>query len=493
MIRSAIPALIPALTFTGAVLATVVGLRSPRGARLVAVATTATATGLSAWGLGRTLDEGTLVHPVGGWAAPLGIEYVLDPLAAFVAVLVGAIGLLVVLYPTTVGFSVDPERGVPLHGLVLLLLGGLFGVALAGDLFNLFVALEIYSLASYALVALGGAAAAVASFRYLLIGTLGSSLYLLGVGFVYFTTGTLSMADVTPQLAALTDSPTLAAATGLMIIGLGIKMALFPLHVWLPDAHSHAPPAVAALLAAVQVKVAAYALIRVLFDVLPPGYVTDDLPVLEVLTWFSAAGIVVGSVLAIRQTDLKRMLAHSTVAQIGYIGLGIGLGTPLALVGALLHVANHAAMKACLFFVAGSVLERAGTKKVPEMAGLGPRMPWTMAGFTVAAVSMVGLPPTAGFFSKWYLAAGAVDAGAWLAAVVIVASSVLTLVYFLRAIETIWFRAPADEAAAERVHEARPAVLGPIVVLTVAVVVLGLMNLVIVEEVLRPVADRALG
>ncbi|HSL75252.1 MAG TPA: proton-conducting transporter membrane subunit, partial [Ilumatobacteraceae bacterium] len=252
--NSAIPALLPMVPFTGAVVATVASLFRPRAAQWVAAATMALVTVLASLGLVRAVDHGELRHAMGGWAQPLGIEYVLDPLSGFVAVLIGVIGLLVVVYPTATGFGVAPERGVVVYPLVLLLLGALFGVAVTGDLFNLFVSLEIYSIASYALIALGGPAAAVASYRYLLIGTMGSSLYLLGVGFVYFTTGSLGMDSVGPALEQLTDSPTTAAAVALIVIGLGTKMAIFPLHVWLPDAHSHAPPAVAALLAAVQVK-----------------------------------------------------------------------------------------------------------------------------------------------------------------------------------------------------------------------------------------------
>lgn len=490
--RSVVPALLPIVPFTGAVVATVAALVRPRLARWVAASAIGLTTVLAGWGLIRSLDVGTLTHPAGGWAAPLGIEYVLDPLSGFIAVLVGVIGVLVVLYPTEVGFGIPAERGVFLHALVLLLIGALFGVTVTGDLFHLFVHLEIYSIASYALIALGGPAAAVSSFRYLLIGTVGSSLYLLGVGFLYFTTGTLGMESVRAPLAELTDSPTMAAATALIVFGLGTKMAIFPLHAWLPDAHSHAPPAVAALLAAVQVKVAAYALVRILLDVFPAGYVADVLPVLTMLTWFGAAGIVVGSVMAIRQDDVKRMLAHSTVAQLGYIAVGIGLGTPIALVGALLHVLNHAAMKACMFFVAGGVLDRAGTKKIVEYAGLGQRMPATMAGFTIAAVSMVGLPPTAGFVSKWYLVAGAVDTGRWVVAALIVGASVLTLLYFLRVLELVWFRPPLDADRAATVVDSRPGVLAPVLVLATTVLVLGFANVVIAEHVLDPVAARLL-
>ena len=492
---SILPALLPIVPFIGAVIATGASISVPRAGQWIAAATAATVTVLAAWGLVRSVDVGALTHPLGGWAAPLGIDYVLDPLSGFVAVLIGVIALMVIVYPPDIGFGLTPDRGVFLYPLVLLLIGALMGVAVAGDLFNLFVSLEIYSIASYALIALGGPAAAVASYRYLLIGTVGSSLYLLGVGFIYFTTGTLGMDSVGPALAQLTDSPTTAAAVALIVIGLGIKMAIFPLHVWLPDAHSHAPPAIAALLASVQVKVAAYALIRILLDVFPRDYVTSDLPVMTLLVWFGAAGIVVGSTMAIRQSDIKRMLAHSTVAQLGYIAVGIGLATPLALIGALLHVVNHAVMKALLFFVAGGVIDRAGTKKIAQYAGLGATMPVTMTAFSIAAVSMVGLPPTAGFISKWYLVGGAIEVDNWLVAIVIVASSVLTLAYFLRVMELIWFRPPAPDAPvdSDEIREARPMIVAVVTLLGVAVIGLGILSVVIVTRVLEPVAVGLLG
>jgi multicomponent Na+:H+ antiporter subunit D len=303
------------------------------------------------------------------------------------------------------------------------------------------------------------------------------------------------MKSVGPGLSALSDSPTIAAAAALILIGLGIKMAIFPLHGWLPDAHSHAPPAVAALLAAVQVKVAAYALIRILLDVFPRGFVTEQLPIMDLLVWCGVAGILVGSVMAIRQTDIKRMLAHSTVAQLGYIAVGIGLSTPLALIGALLHVMNHAAMKAGLFFIAGGVLNRAHTKKISHYAGLGRAMPVSMTAFTIAAISMVGLPPTAGFISKWYLVSGAVETNRWVPAVVIVAASVLTLAYFLRLLEMIWFRPldPGLTVPAEEIREATRGVLVPVVVVTGAILLLGIASTWVISGVLQPVADRLLG
>jgi multicomponent Na+:H+ antiporter subunit D len=488
----ALPVLLLLPLLFGVVLAVLAGLWRAAAAQWVAIAATATTLVLALVGLVTVVQNGPITHDLGGWPPPIGIEYVLDPLAGYLAAIIGLIGLLVVVYPVRTAFDLQPGRGVPLYPLVLLLLTGLMGVVLSGDLFHLFVFLEVYAIATYALVALGGDRAIFASFRYLLLGTLGSGLYLLGVGFLYFSTGSLNMADVATLLPELADDPAILGSMGLIVLGLALKMALFPLHVWLPDAHSYSPPGVAALLAAVQVKAGAYALIRILFDVYGPAYTGAQLPVSTALVWFGAAGIVVGSVLAIQQPDIKRLLAYSTVAQLGYIGLGIGLATPLALVGALLHVLNHAVMKSGLFLVAGGILERTGIKEIRRFAGLGKRMPWTMAGFAIAALSMVGIPPTAGFFSKFYLVVATVELGNWVLAVVIVGSSALTAVYFLRLFEQIFVRDPEEELV-EVASEPNPRIVATVGVLAVAVLAIGLGNAFIVRHVLRPVADALLG
>jgi multicomponent Na+:H+ antiporter subunit D len=490
---SQLPILLLLPLLFGAVLAVLASLWRPVAAQVVAVVTTAVTLVLSVVALVEVVRNGPISYALGGWPAPIGIEYVLDPLAAYLVAIVSLVGLLIAIYPVEVGFDVRPQRYVPLYPLVLLLLSGLTGVVLSGDLFHLFVFIEIYALATYPLVALGGDRGVFASLRYLLLGTIGSGLYLLGVGFLYFMTGTLNMADMAQLLPPLSDSPTVLGALALIVIGLSLKMALFPLHVWLPDAHSYSPPAVAALLAAVQVKAGAYALLRILYDVFGPAYLgTGGLPVSTALTWFGGAGIVVGSVLAIRQTDIKRLLAYSTVAQLGYIGVGIGLGTRLALIGAMLHVLNHAVMKSGLFLVAGGIIQQTGIKSIPRFAGLGKRMPLTMAGFALAALSMVGIPPTAGFFSKWYLVLGSLDAGNWVLAVVIGASSLLTAVYFLRLFERIFVVEP-EEAVVAEAREPGPRIVGTVAVLGAAVLAIGLGNAVLVGRVLEPIATRMVG
>ena len=476
----------------GAVIAVLAGLWRSAAAQVVAVITTASALVASVIGLVTVVADGPISYELGGWPPPIGIEYVLDPLSAYLAVIIALIGLLVTIYPVEAAFDLRPRKGVPLYPLVLLLLTGLMGVVLSGDLFHLFVFLEIYAISTYGLVSLGGDRGVFAALRYLLLGTIGSGLYLLGVGFLYFSTGTLNMADMATQLPAIADSPTVLGAMALIVIGLALKMALFPLHVWLPDAHSYSPPGVAALLAAVQVKAGAYGLIRILFDVFGPAYTGEGLPVSVALTYFGLAGIVVGSVLAIRQTDIKRMLAYSTVAQLGYIGVGIGLATPLALVGALLHVLNHAVMKSGLFLVAGGIIQRTGLKSIPRFSGLGMRMPLTMTGFAIMGLSMAGVPPTAGFFSKFYLVWGAIELGNWLVAIVVVSSSLLTVVYFLRLFERIFVAEPTEALVADAT-EPSPRVVGTVAVLAASVLAIGLFNVVIVREILMPIAERMLG
>ncbi len=488
---SALPVLLPIVPLIAGVLAVLVGLYRPAAAQVVATLGMAGALGIALTGLAQVIDGAPLRHEVGGWPPPIGIEYVLDPLSGFLAVVIAGIGLLAVLYPAKAGLGFVPRAGLPAYGLMCLLLTGLLGVVVSGDLFHLFVFLEIYAISTYALVALGGDRAVFASFRYLLLGTAGSGLYLLGVGFIYFMTGSLNMADVAGLLPAVADSPTIAAAAALITVGLGVKMALFPLHVWLPDAHTNAPPAIAALLAAVQVKAGAYAIIRINYGVFGPGLVADDLPIAELLTWFGAAGILVGSVMAILQTDFKRLLAYSTVAQLGYIGVGIGLANPIALIGALLHILNHAVMKSGLFFIAGGIYAQTKIKEIPRMSGLGRKMPLLMSGFAIMAVSMVGLPPTAGFISKFYLALGAIEGGRWPVAVVIVGSSLLTAVYFVRLIERI-FTGEVTDPKLEEAHEPGPRILGPVVLLAGSLLVIFLANVWIVDALLAPVAETLL-
>ena len=437
----------------------------------------------------RVALAGDAVHyHLGGWAPPWGIAFRIDSLGALMVLLLSGITLLVAVYSRRSILQELPGREAPFYCVYLLLVSGLHGIVATADLFNMYVFLEITSLTSYTLVALAGGAALVSAFRYVILGTVGAAFYLLAVGYLYSMTGTLNMADMAGLLPGLQESNAVRVGFAFLVIGLGIKMALFPLHAWLPGAYAEAPSAVSALIAATTTKVAAFALIRMLFFVFEPRFSIEVIPAAELLAWAGVAAMILGSVMAIAQTDLKRMLAYSSVAQIGYIALGAGLANADGLTGGLLHIVNHAVMKCCLFLAVGAIVYRTGARDIASLGQLAVRMPWTTGAFTVAAFAMVGIPPGAGFFSKLYLILGAIEAGRWLFVAAILLSSILALAYFVKVIRQMYFAAAAAGGGAEpRRHEAPAAMVAPTVILAACTVLLGLFNGEIVSRFIAPV------
>lgn len=499
MIERHLPVLVPVTLLLFALIVPLVGLWRRGLAYHVTLGGMVLSLLWSVLGLSEILSRGSISYHLGGWQPPIGIELVLDALSAFMILLIVSVAFLVLLHSR---FSLEaelPGKEVPFFSVSLLFLTGLTGIVLTGDLFNLYVFLEISSLAGYALVAIGDKQAPVASFRYLLLGTVGATFYLLGLGFVFTMTGSLNMADVAKLLPALYSEPSIIVGFLLMISGIALKMGLFPLHAWLPDAYTYASSASSALIAPVGTKVAAYVLIRLLFFVFEPSYGQEALPVADVLCWLAAGGILFGSIMAMAQQEMKRMLAYSSVAQVGYIALGLGLGTAYGLIGAVLHMLNHAVMKATLFLVSGNLRYKLGHSMIPDLNDtLRKRMPWSMAAFTVAALSMIGIPPLAGFFSKWYLVLAGIERSAWIFVGVILVSSLLNAIYFFRVLEKAYLRTPtagrssdensfATEAEEHAIpqDEVAPSMLVPTLVLSVSLLVLGLMNTVIVNDVLR--------
>lgn len=428
--------------------------------------------------------RGPIDYFLGGWDPPWGIALRVDHLSALMAMLVNCVAVVVAIYSKR---SIEREiagREVYFYTVFLLLVTGLTGIVLTGDMFNLYVFLEISSLTAYALIAIGDKPAPFSAFRYVIMGTIGACFYLLSVGYLYIMTGSLNMADLSRILPALYETNVVVVAYAFFFIGVAIKVALFPLHSWLPDAYTHAPSAVSALIAPTMTKVGAYVLVRVTLTVFEPYFAIEYLPIMTILSWMGAIAMIMGSILAIAQDDLKRMLAYSSVAQVGYIVLGIGLANRMGLTGGLLHIVNHAFMKGCLFLVAGAIVYRTGTRKIHEFKDLYRKMPWTMGAFTVAAFSMIGIPPTCGFFSKLYLILGSIDGGQWWFVVFILASSVLNLIYFVNVIRHAFFppavraddRDPPPPVAEVDRHEAPASMLIPIVVMAIALVVLGIFN-----------------
>jgi multicomponent Na+:H+ antiporter subunit D len=434
--------LLVAVPLLGALLAVAAGLVSERGPVAVTAVTLVVQAGLAGW-LGSTaVLDGALSVGVGGFVAPYGIELVVDGLSAAVVVLVAVVSLAILAVAAE-----DDPGGTAFYVEYVLLVAGLSGMTVTGDVFNLYVFLEITGLATYALVASAGTGrSAVSAFKYLLFGTVAASLYLLGVGYALVATGTLNMADLATELAAAGyDSPLVLASFGFIVVGLATKTALFPLHTWQPDAYGDAPDSVSALIAALVSTVAAYALLRLVYTVYTPAFF-DAVPVArDALVAFAAISIVVGSVLAVTQSEVKRMLAYSSVSQYGLVVVGIAIGTPAAVFGAIVHLLGHAIMKGGLFVAAGAVADLTGARTVDEYAGLGDRFPVLGGASAILMLGMVGVPPAVGFAGKWYIALGAVRAGTWPVAVVIFGSTLLTLAYFALLVERM-FVAPASES-----------------------------------------------
>jgi multicomponent Na+:H+ antiporter subunit D len=479
------PVLIVVIPLAIAVLVPLVSLRSDQWARSLVLLALLGAMTCAIIALVRTLSTGPWHYQLGGWEPPWGIEYVLDPLSSGMALLISAVAILVAIYagPHLSGWAAS-RRGL-FSSLFLLLNTGLLGMVVTGDLFNLYVFLEISSLAAYALLASGTIQAAVATFRYLIIGTIAATFYLLGVGYLYALTGTLNMADMAAQLPAVADSSPFIVAVIFIAVGLSIKAALFPMHGWLPDAYAYAPPTVIGFISAVMAKVSVYALFRVLYFILRPAEIVGQ--TLTVLSWAAALAILAGSLLAVAQRDMRRMLAYSSIGQMGYIMLGLALGTRAALIGALLHMLNHAITKGCLFLAAGGVQWRTGSCNLNDFAGISRHMPFTMAAVVVAAISMIGLPPTAGFFSKWYLVTGAIQVHAWVFVVVLIGSSLLSAVYFFRVIEWAYLRAPERKAAPAIIkrQDLPMQMLMPILLLATSILLLGLFNQTVISHVIQ--------
>ena len=411
-----------------------------------------------------------IAYLLGGWAAPWGIEYRIDALNALVVVIVsGASTVTLVHARLGVAREVRRERIGLFYTAWLLCLTGMLGIAITGDVFNVFVFLEIASLSTYAMVALGpGPAALLAAFRYLVMGSIGATFFLVGVGLLYMMTGTLNMADLSVRLDDVSGTRTVAAGVVFVLLGIGLKAAVFPLHAWLPAAYAHAPSSAAAFLAGTSTKVSVYVLVRFLLDVAGVDLSFERLGLGAFLIPLAIAGVLAGSAVAVFQDSVKRLLAWSSIAQLGYMVLGLGLGTAGGVAASVLHLFNHAVMKVALFLAVANLVYRAGTDALANVAGLGRRMPWTMGAFLVAAMSLVGVPLTAGFVSKWYLLRAALADGMWPIAVVILASSLLAALYMWRVVSAAFFAEARPDSVQAHARETHWTMVAPVVALAFA-------------------------
>ena len=449
-------------------------LRNPRAAWMLTLVVTWATFTISLSLLMQVLDSGTIIYKIGGWAAPWGIEYVLDKVGAFVMVIVSGIGSIVLTYSRrSVEMEVPEDRIYLFYTMFLLCLTGLMGIVITGDVFNLFVFLEISSLSSYVLISLGkDRRALTAAFRYLIMGTIGATFYIIGVGLMYMMTGTLNMADLSALIPAVADTRTIQAALAFLTVGICLKLALFPLHLWLPNAYTYAPSVVTAFLASTATKVAVYVLIRIVFTVFGGVGVMEGLGVQHILMALALTAMFAASTIAIYQNNVKRLFAYSSVAQIGYIILGLSFVSESGVAAGIIHLFNHAIMKCAIFMGLGCVVLRIGGVTIKDMHGLGHRMPWTMGAIVLGGLSLIGIPMTVGFVSKWYLVRAALEKDMWFIAVLIVLSSLLAVIYVWRIVEAAYLK-PVPENAAP-VHEAPISMLLPLWVMALASIYFGL-------------------
>jgi len=425
----------------------------------------------------RVSTEGPFSYYASGWKPPYGIELRFDEFSVVTAVICLIVWLAVLYsFRYTEWLRALPKERVPYYyALLLLNVGGMIGFCVTGDLFNLYVFTEILSLSGYALVAISGEpTAAMASFKYLLMGAISSLLVLTAIGIVLAITGSLNMADIAQRLGSVPSPAPAALALGAFATGFMVKAALFPVHIWLPDAHAIAPSPISAILSGLVVKIGIVGLLRVYQIYYASG--AFDLSLLNyVLVWLGAISILMGAFFAIFQDDIKLMLAYSTISNVGYIVMGLGLASQLGVMGGIVHIFNHALIKATLFLAAGALIYGTGLRRLSELQGAGRTMPITSAAMTIGALSIVGIPPTAGFLCKWYIALGAFQAEQAFFGFVLVFGALFIFIYYVRMLTALYFQAPVNDAVVNA-KDPPLSMLAPILVLAALCLIMGVLG-----------------
>jgi multicomponent Na+:H+ antiporter subunit D len=394
------------------------------------------------------LDGQTVEYAMGGWPAPYGIALSVDAFSSLVLlVITGAAAAALLAAKPSIDQQIEAERQPLFYSAWLLVLSGLVGIVVSADAFNIFVFMEISSLASYILIAGGPDRRALPSvFKYLMMGTIGATFYLIGVGLIYMMTGTLNLADMEARIGDVIDINPILVAAGFITIGLALKAAVFPLHVWVPNAYTHAPHMVTVFLAACATKVALYVLIRFDYMVFQTKLDDHEIQFAMFLMPLAVLGILIASAVAMFEGHLKKLLASSSVAQIGYILLGASFLSLAGLTASAIHIFNHALAKGGLFLAVACLAYQYRDLRLNQLGGASARMPWTCAAFVVCGLSLIGVPGTAGFISKWVLINAALENGAWgwaLVAIILV-SSLMAVVYIWRIVEALYFQEPVE-------------------------------------------------
>ncbi|GAB7080070.1 proton-conducting transporter transmembrane domain-containing protein [Megalodesulfovibrio paquesii] len=433
------PALLVTVPLLMAFITTLHGWLGGKRSFYFALFTTVVCSCMSLFLLVHVLEQGPILYKLAGWSAPIGITYRVDGLNAAVLTVMSIVAFFVIA-----GTKPSVERELfgkepAFYALAQLALCGHLGMSITADAFNLYVLLEITALSGYALLAVGRPRAYHSVLNYLLIGTIGASFYLLGVGFLYIKTGSLDMLDIAQRIQPIAHEPTVLAAIALIVLGMLIKMACFPVHAWLPNAYTHASSAASSLLGPMTTKVMVYVVLRMILTVFTPdlAYSLPALP--EILVWCGTAAIIVGAIMALAAKDFKRMLTCIILSEVGYMVGGAWLGTRLGFTGAALHLVGDALMTVTVFLAAACLTQQLGRTQLSELKGAFGKMPVTMGAMAVGAMAMIGVPPTCGFYSKWYLLRAGIEQGQTAYVIALLLSSLVNVVLFFRIFEIGYF------------------------------------------------------
>jgi multicomponent Na+:H+ antiporter subunit D len=441
-----------------------------------------------------------LIYKIGGWEPvkniPIGIYLVLDGLSVFMLCIINLIAFLSGFYSISYISRYTAENNY--YALFSLMVAGMNGVILTGDLFNLFVFIEIAVIASYALVAFGIEKEELeASFKYQVLGCMASILILFSIGLLYWNTKTLNIADISTIVKTGIYNKVLIFSQLVLLTGFGLKAAIIPFHAWLPDAHSSAPSPISAMLSGVLIKsVGIYAIIRLFFNMFSISY-----EVALTLTILGVLSMIVGSLLAIGQWDVKRLLAYSSISQVGYIIMGVGIGlmiitkngnrtiAALSIFGGLFHLVNHAVFKGLLFLSAGAVEYRTGTRNLKELGGLSGKMPITSSSSLIASLAISGIPPFNGFFSKLVIIIAAIQAHFYWLAFIAIIVSIITLAYFLKLQKNTFYGKSVNNKL-ENIKEAPFTMCFSMIILAILCIALSLLVIPAIREaVMDPVVN----
>jgi multicomponent Na+:H+ antiporter subunit D len=424
-------------------------------------------------------NKGKFLYRIGHFDAPIGIEFYIGNIEVIMGILFTFVSLMVIWYSMySIHKEIDASRIGLYYLLINILVGALLGIVYTNDLFNGFVFIEVGTLASCGIVVIKDKKENIkATLKYLITSCLGSGLVLMGIAFLYSITGHLNIRFIHRELINVYSQYTNAILISLALftIGLGVKSAMFPLHTWLPDAHSSAPTSSSAILSALVLKAYVILLIKILYRAFGI-YIISQFPILDLILFLGSLGMIMGSVFAIFQKNVKRVIAYSSVAQMGYIFFGIGMGTELGVSIAVFHIIGHAVTKSALFLTAGAMIEKTGHKDLESLKGIGKEMPFTLGLFLVGALSMIGIPVLPGFISKWNLALASIGSGKNVLIIVVLVSSLLNAAYYLPIVINGFF---GEENLKDKVYKSKCKPIKeliPVMVLIVAMIYTGVIS-----------------